>query len=86
MEMMMFIPLMIGMMYFLVIRPQQKQKRQAAELRNSLQVGDEIMTIGGHMGKVVRVQEDFVVFENGEDRVRHKIAKWGVASKTKATD
>ena len=75
-----------AIMYFLMIRPEQKRKKQTAEMRNALQVGDDITTIGGHMGKVVRVQDDFVVFENGEDRVRHKVAKWAIATKSRAAE
>ena len=74
--------MMVGIfaaMYFLMIRPQQKQKRQVADMRSSLKVGDEITTIGGMVGKIVQIKEDFVVFETGEDRVRIKIAKWGIS-------
>jgi len=81
MDMLLFIPLMIAVIYFLMIRPEQRRKRQAAELRESLQIGDQITTIGGIVGKVVQVQEDFVTFETSEDRVRIKVVKGAIANK-----
>ena len=86
MDMLLFIPLMIAVIYFLMIRPEQRRKKQAAELRDSLQVGDQITTIGGIVGKVVQVQEDFVTFETSEDRVRIKIVKGAVANKGRGAE
>ena len=80
------IVLFIGVFYFLMIRPEGKRKKAAAEMRNSLDVGDEITTIGGIVGKVVQVRDDFVTFETGEDRVRIRIAKWAISTKGKATE
>jgi len=81
----MMIPLFAAM-YFFMIRPQQKQKKKDAEMRNSLQVGSEITTIGGIVGKVIRVQDDFITFETGEDRVRIKTTRWAVRAVGKATE
>jgi len=81
----MLIP-MIALFYFFMIRPQQKQKKKDAEMRDSLAVGDEVTTIGGIVGKVVRVQEEFITFETGEDRVRIKTTKWAVRTIGKATE
>jgi len=72
--------------YFLILRPQKKKERTVREMRDSLQVGDEITTIGGIMGKIVQVREEFVTFETGEDRVRIKVARWAVANKGKSAD
>lgn len=70
----------IGGMYFLMIRPQQKRKKQEEEMRKAIGVGDEITTIGGIIGKVVSVKEDSdsMVIESGSDKI--KIKKWAIAS------
>ena len=86
MEMMIVLPLIIAMFYFMMIRPEQKRKKKAAELRDSLTVGDEITTIGGMVGKIVQVRDEFVTFETGEDRVRIRIAKWAISTKGKAKE
>jgi len=70
----------IGAMYLFMIRPEQKRKKKAAEMRNNLTVGDEITTIGGMVGKIVQIKDEFITFETGEDRVRVKIAKWGIGT------
>ena len=74
---------MFAVMYFIMIRPEQKRKKKAEEMRNSLSLGEEITTIGGMTGKVVQVTEDTVTFETGEDRVRIQIKKWGVSTTAK---
>ncbi len=71
---------MVAIFYFLLIRPENKRKKQAEEMRNSIKKGDRITTIGGMMGKVVQVNESSIVFETSEDRVRIEIAKWGIQS------
>ena len=79
------IVIMIAVFYFLLIKPENKRKKQAEEMRNSIKKGDRITTIGGMMGKVVQVNDNSLVFETSEDRVRIEIAKWGVQS-TEATE
>ncbi|MCL2568333.1 MAG: preprotein translocase subunit YajC [Oscillospiraceae bacterium] len=81
MEMIPLIAIFMGVFYFLMIRPEQKRKKQKAEMMDALQVGDNITTIGGMVGKVVRVRDDLVTFETGEDRVRIQIMKWAIANK-----
>lgn len=71
---------MIAVFYFLIIRPENKRKKQAEEMRNSLKKGERITTIGGMVGKVVQVNDNTIVFETSEDRVRVEIAKWGIQS------
>ena len=73
--------LMFGMLYFFMIRPENKRKKEAENLRNSLAVGDEITTIGGMTGTICAVKENTVVFETGADRVRIEITKWAVSTK-----
>ena len=75
------IVLMVAMLYFFMIRPENKRKKEAENLRNSLAVGDEITTIGGITGTVCAVKETTIVFETGADRVRIEMAKWGVSTK-----
>lgn len=73
--------LLIGM-YFLMIRPSTKRKKQEDEMRNNIQVGDEITTIGGIVGRVVAIKdenESFII-ETGVDRSKIKIKKWAIAS------
>lgn len=69
---------MIAVFYLLFIRPENKRKKQAENLRNSLKKGDRIVTIGGMVGKVVQVNDTTIVFETSEDRVRIELNKWGV--------
>lgn len=75
-----YLLVIILVFYFFMIRPEKKRKKKNEEMRNSLAVGNNITTIGGMVGKVVNVSGDFVTFETGEDRVRIKIAKWGISS------
>ncbi len=71
---------MFALMYFLMIRPENKRKKQAEEMRSSLKKGDTITTIGGIVGKIVRVNEETLVLETSEDRVRIEFAKWAVST------
>lgn len=73
--------LMFALLYFFMIRPENKRKKEAENLRNSLTVGDEITTIGGMTGTVCAVKENTVVFETGADRVRIEITKWAISTK-----
>ena len=71
---------MLGIFYFMMIRPENKRKKEAEQMRSSLKVGDEIVTIGGIHGKVVNVKEDKFVIETGADQVRIEFAKWALSS------
>ena len=75
------IVVMIAIFYFMLIRPENKRKKEAAEMRNSLTVGDEITTIGGIVGTVCAVKANSVVLETGADRVRIELMKWAISSK-----
>lgn len=66
--------------YFFGIRPQKKQEKEVAAMRNSLQVGDEITTIGGIIGKVISIKEETVMIETGHDRTKIRILKSAVRS------
>ena len=66
-----FLPLilLVVLMYFLLIRPQKKREKQTTEMRNSVRVGDEVVTIGGICGKIVKTKDDTLVIEVGADKV-----------------
>ena len=69
---------LIAVMYFLMIRPQKKRQKEEQEMRSSLEIGDEIITIGGIVGKVVTIREQDLVIETGADRNKIKIQRWAV--------
>ncbi len=75
------IVVMIVIFYFMLIRPENKRKKEAAEMRDSLAVGDEVTTIGGVVGTVCAVKANSVVLETGADRVRVELMKWAISSK-----
>ena len=75
---------LIGVFYFLMIRPENKRKKEAEAMRNALKVGDNITTIGGVIGDVVSVKEDSIVIETTTDRVRVEFAKFAVSSNNTA--
>lgn len=70
--------LVFAAMYFFILRPSSKKKKEEAQMRNSLEIGDEITTIGGIMGRVVAIKddEDAIIIETGSDRVKMKFKKW----------
>lgn len=70
------IVLMLVIFYLFLILPENKKKKKLNEMRSNLKVGDDIVTIGGMMGKVVHVTDDSVTFETSEDQVRIQVAKW----------
>ena len=73
--------LMFALLYFFMIRPENKRKTQAQAMRDSLTVGDEITTIGGIIGTICAVKENTIVIETGADRVRIEFTKWAVSTK-----
>ena len=74
------IVVMFAIIYFLMIRPENKRKKQAEEMRNSLKKGDQITTIGGIVGRIVMVTDDTIVIETSDDRVRMELTKWAVST------
>ena len=66
--------------YFLVIRPQKKQEKQQNELRNSLSVGDEVTTIGGIVGVVVKVKDDMFTIITSKERTRLSFQRFALRS------
>lgn len=82
-QMVVSIVVLFAVFYFFMIRPERKRRKEAETMRSSLGVGDKIVTIGGIVGKIVSVNDDNIVFETGEDRVRVEIAKWAISRKQK---
>ena len=72
--------LIIAVFYFFMIRPENKKKKQAAEMRASLKVGDMITTIGGVIGTICAVKDETIVIETGADRVRIEFTKWAIST------
>lgn len=72
--------IMIGVFYFMLIRPENKRKKEAEELRSSMKNGDKITTIGGIVGTVVDVKGETFVIETGADQVRIEFAKWALST------
>ena len=73
--------LMFAALYFFMIRPENKKRKEAENMRNSLAVGDVITTIGGIVGTICAVKENTIVVETGADRVRIEFTKWAISSK-----
>jgi len=79
MESMIMIVALMAVMYFFMIRPENKRKKQAQNMRDSLKKGDMITTIGGIVGKIVMVNPNTIVIETSDDRVRMELTKWAVS-------
>ena len=77
-----FLPLILifVVFYFLLIRPQKKREKAATEMRNNVGVGDEVVTQGGIVGRVVSVKEDNIVIETGSERSKVRIKRWAIAA------
>ena len=71
---------MFAIMYFFMIRPQQKKQKEAQNFRNSLTVGQEVITIGGIYGRVISLKEDTIVIESQSDHSKLTIARWALQS------
>ena len=78
-----FAPLviLIVLFYFLLIRPQRKRDKAERDMRNSIEVGDEISTIGGFIGRVVNIKDDVLIIESSNDRTKLKIYRWAIRGK-----
>ena len=77
---------MVALMYFMVLRPQKKRQKEEQEMRDSIQIGDEIVTIGGIMGRVVTVKDDSIVIETGTDRTKIKFLRSAIQTNQTAND
>ena len=70
--------IMVAAMYFLIIRPQKKKEKAEKAMRDNLQIGDEIVTIGGIYGRVISLKEDTIVIESKSDHSKMTIARWAM--------
>ena len=77
---------MFAIFYFMLIRPENKRKKEAEQMRSSVKVGDHITTIGGIVGVVVNVKDEKFVIETGADQVRIELAKWALSSNETAAE
>ena len=83
------IAMMVGLlvvMYFIMIRPQKKKQAEEQKLRDSVQIGDDITTIGGINGRVVTVKEDSIVIETSSDRTKIKFMRWAIQTNNTANE
>lgn len=72
------IVLMFVVMYFIMIRPQRKKQKEEEKMRNNIQIGDEILTIGGFYARVISIKEDALIIESVSDHSKQKVARWAV--------
>ena len=72
--------LMLVLLYFMIYRPQKKQETKDAAMRATLEIGDQVTTIGGIVGRVVAIKDDTFVLETGADRVKIRFIKNAISS------
>ena len=70
--------LLFVVLYFVMIRPQKKQEREVAAMRDNLQIGDEVSTNGGILGRIVKIKDDIITLELGNDKNKIKVFKWAI--------
>lgn len=75
---------LVLLMYILLIRPQKKKEKEVAAMRSALQAGDEIITIGGIHGKVIRVKDDSIILAVGPEKTKIEVTKWAISQVTKS--
>ena len=78
--------LIVVLMYFMLIRPQRKKQKEEQQMRDSIEVGDEITTNGGIVGRVVTVKDDSIIIETGADRNKIKIMRWAISTNNTANE
>ena len=76
--------IMVGVFYFMLIRPENKRKKEAEQMRSAMKNGDQVTTIGGIVGTVVDIKSDKFVIETGADQVRIEFAKWALSTNESA--
>lgn len=75
-----YIVALFAIFYFLFVRPQKKKDKELKEMRDSLNVGDTIVTIGGIVANVAKIEEDTIIIEVGPSRTKMPIQKWAIGS------
>lgn len=76
--MIIYFAVIIGAMYFILIRPQRKKQKEEKKMRENLQVGDEIVTIGGIHGRIISLKEDTFVIESKSDHSKLTFSRWAL--------
>jgi len=71
--------LLIAIMYFLLIRPQKKREKAVTAMRNSIKVGDEVITIGGICGKIVKTKDETLTIQVGADKTKFEVMRWAIS-------
>ena len=84
--MLIMLVIMVAIFYFMLIRPENKRKKEAEQMRSEVRKGDKITTIGGIVGTVVDVKENNIVMETSADQVRIELAKWAISSNETAAE
>ncbi|HEY8888757.1 MAG TPA: preprotein translocase subunit YajC [Clostridium sp.] len=74
--------LMLAVFYLVIFIPENKRKKKYAALLNNLKVNDEVLTKGGIMGKIINIQDEYIILESGPDRTRIKLSKSGIGTVT----
>ena len=80
------IVVMIAIFYFLLIRPQKKRDKEVQKMRENIEIADEIVTIGGIIGRVVSIKDDTVVIETASDHSKIRMARWSIQQNITATE
>ena len=78
--------IMVALFYFMLIRPENKRKKEAEQLRSAIKTGDKVTTIGGITGTVVDVKPEKFVLETGADQVRIEFMKWALSTNETAEE
>lgn len=78
--------LMFVVFYFLLIRPQKKREQEVQKMREAIEVGDEVVTIGGIVGRVVSIKEDTLVVETSAERSKLRLARWAIQQNITAVE
>lgn len=84
--MIIWLVVIFAVMYFLMIRPQKKKQKEEQTMRDNLQIGDEITTIGGIIGKVITVKDESLIIETGADKCHMKITRWAISQNNTANE
>ncbi len=77
---------MVAIFYFMLIRPENKRKKEAEQMRSAVKTGDQVTTIGGIVGTVIDVKSDKFVLETGADQVRIEFCKWALSTNDTAAE
>ena len=72
--------LMLAVFYLVIFIPENKRKKKYAALLNNLKVNDEVLTKGGMMGKIIKIQDEYIILESGPDRTKIKLSKTGIGT------